>query len=148
MNRRTVFGGNPSRRSALIVQTETSRSIATMKPLSICMPRAFPFHPSLGAVGISAPSTFPLPDRSIAAIQHTIATLSTAVPASIKTCKNASPAAGDAASEDVNTPRSGAVAAAVELRAHIVHLLGLSHPVVLGIRHWCVIHLESCLAET
>jgi hypothetical protein len=130
-----------------------------MKLLSICMPHAFSFHPSLGAVAISALSTFLLPDRSIAAIHHTIATLSTTVPASttaasaaitasIETCKNASPAAGDAASEDVDTPRSGAVAAAIESRAHIVHVLGLSHPVVLGIRHWCVIHHEGYFPKT
>ena len=96
---------------------------------------------------------------SIATISHAVAALSTAIAtstkaiaaaiaASIETRKNAGPTASNAAGEDVHAPRPRAIAAPVEFLAYPAHFLGLSDPVILGVRHGCVVHFEClCFAN-
>lgn len=87
-------------------------------------------------------------DHAIAALPATvptaIATISAAIAAPIETRKHAGPASCNAAGENVNAPWSRAIAAAIHARAHVTHLLRLSGPVVLGVRHWRVVHLGCC----
>lgn len=114
--------------------------------------------PPLEAVAISVLSFSCPSGLSVAAIDYAIATLSTAistaaatlsaaVSAPIEACENASPASCDTAGENVDAPWSRTIAAAVESRAHVTHLLRLSDPVVLRIRHRRVVHLECCCFE-
>ena len=114
---------------------------------------------SLVAISTQALSTLLLLGGSITAIDHATAPISTTVNAAaqavsaaiataIETRKDACPAARDAAGEDVDTPGSRTIAAAIESRTHIVHVLGLSHPVVIGIRYWRVIHAAVCYTRT
>lgn len=113
-------------------------------------------HVSLCALGISGSShSAILPALSIAAIDHTVTTLSTTVAAPakaiaatvttpIETRQDGAPAASNTAGEDVDAPWSRAIAAPIEFLARTPHLLRLSHPVIFGVGHWCVVHIDGC----